>query len=242
MTLHQNARGQRVAGPHSPAQPADSRLGELLPAPRLQPRLHEGRHRHLRCHGPLDAAATSRQGVVVASDEVLPKLGGATLGHHLRHRGDRERRLRCRSLPRQQPAHPPARQSAGGRHRLRPRASGVLQGTEEDPSASEGGRARGLVSTCIASHTTAITSAGSCHSGLWRGLSRMRGNPHVRFLGELGVRKDPGLTRRQTEECGRLAPTVATPRVHRAGQDRLVCSPVCSPQGNLCVSTASRRN
>jgi hypothetical protein len=24
----------------------------------------------------------------------------------------------------------------------------------------------------------------------------MRGNPHVRFLGELGVRKDPGLTRR----------------------------------------------
>lgn len=38
-------------------------------------------------------------------------------------------------------------------------------------------------------------SAGSCESGLSRGLSRMRGNPHVRFLGELGARKGPKLTR-----------------------------------------------
>ena len=33
-----------------------------------------------------------------------------------------------------------------------------------------------------------IAPAGSCESGLSRGLSRMRGNPHVRFLGEPGSR------------------------------------------------------
>ena len=41
-----------------------------------------------------------------------------------------------------------------------------------------------------------IASAGSCESGLSGGLSRMRGNPQVRFLGELGARKGPRLTRR----------------------------------------------
>src|SRR6476660_1401032 len=41
--------------------------------------------------------------------------------------------------------------------------------------------------------------------GLLKGLSRMRGNSHVRFLEGLGARKSPWPTRRLASECTRYS-------------------------------------
>ena len=86
----------------------------------------------------------------------------------------------------------PVRENSNNHHQERMQMTGPL-GAPGALSTLPGWRLR----ISIAQVERAIrVSAGSCNSGLMGGLSRMRGNQHVRFLGEFGARKGPLLRRR----------------------------------------------
>src|SRR5271170_8197785 len=125
----------------------------------------------------------------MAPEEVLPEPRIPALDHHRVAEWGNRAGAPVRLVPGRQRSDSPAREGAGGGDGVRPRLPGLPAATPEVDEAGNDAQAGGTEYEPLG---TAI-SAGSRCNGLTRGLSRMRGNSHVRFLGGPGPARARGL-------------------------------------------------